>query len=154
MSKYNDRANVSATKRVAVWFKLYINDIKIKGSRVTLDNGGVKVHLNLNNLDQPSRASAFEGRGYVKLNTFYAMSLFGMNEAKPVKRIVKDYREAKPLVTTFDGPSYSIQDKAFHLAWDGQLKRMSGAVTTAMSKYDTLSHLKQMGVNGLALEAA
>lgn len=143
--------NTKKAKSADIWFKLYINDIKIKGSRVTLDNGGVKVHLNLNNLDLPSRASAIKGHGYVKLNTYYAMSLFGMSEAKPKK--VKDYREAKPIIT-LEGPYSLMVDKAgilaFNKAWDDQLKRMSGAVTTAMIGYDTITHLRNIGVRGLA----
>jgi len=105
----NDRKNV--------WFKLYINTITIKGSRVTLDNGGVKVHLNLNNLDVPSCVSALQGRGYVKLNTFYATALFGLDD-KPARKKVKDYRVAKPLVITYEGPSTKMSDAAFERSWN------------------------------------
>ena len=97
-----------------VMFSLYINKITIKGSRVTLDNGGVKVHLNYDNLDAKSRNAAQNGKGYVNLNTYYTCALFGQLD-EPVRK-VKNY--LKPVVevkTTYVGPAVYMNGKAEHI---------------------------------------
>mgnify|MGYP000455670348 CR=1 FL=1 len=128
--------------RKNIWFKMYIDKITIKGSRVTLNNGGPRVHLNINNLDAPSVRSAWKGYGYVNLNTFYATALYGFDGNAPKIKTVKNYQSAKPLVVTNEGPSTPLSEAAFHRSWDNTLRALVG--------YSEKRHLQSVGIKGLA----